>query len=115
MAENKKIIILVKSSPFKGNFCEEALRSVLGLTHTLENNNVRAVFIGDGVWFSVKDMKQFMKYMISFTSLGIGLFLERESVEWRNISTDRIADGFSVASREDISKIFKESDFVLSF
>ena len=115
MAENKKITILVKSTPFRGNFCEEALRAVLGLTHTLENNVVRAVFIGDGVWFAIKDMKQFMKYMISFTSLGIGLHLEKESVVARNIGEAYIAEGFKMTDSEEISKIFQDSDFVLTF
>ncbi len=111
----KNIIIMIKSSPFRGSFCEEALRASVGLRTTIEKNEIKVVFISDGVWFGLKDMKQFAKYSISLASLELPLIIEKESMELLKIKQEDLGSGYKIMSRNEISKLLKEAEIVITY
>lgn len=111
----KKITLIVKSSPFRGSFCEEALRATLGMNETIDENKINIVFVSDGVWFAMEDMNKFMKYTIAFTSLKMPLYLEKESLEEKGIKESELASGFTVKDRSEISKILLDAEAVISY
>ncbi len=117
MANGKSVTVLVKNSPFRGNFCEEAMRASIGLASTIDNHTIKLVFIGDGVWFSLKDIKQkeFLKYIISFKAFSMDIAIEKESLEKLNIVDDKVAEDFKIKSRAEILQILKSSDHVFTF
>jgi len=117
VSEGKKITILVKESPFHGNFCEEALRASVGLAQTTENHFVRTVFVDNGVWFCTKDLKnkEFLKYRIAFKSFSMFLHVEKEALNNFDIDEENISSDFKISPRAEISKILLESDHVFTF
>lgn len=51
----KTVIVTINHPPFSGNFCEEGLRTIVGTQMAVEEQMIRAVFLGDGVYFGLKE------------------------------------------------------------
>lgn len=117
MSTSKKITILIKDSPYSGDFCEEALRACVGLKQTEEKHIVNACFVADGVWFCSKSLKQkeFLKYILAFKSFAMDLNIEKESLDKLKLTSENISSDFKIISRADISKILLDSDHVFTF
>ena len=117
MADTKKIVIFITHTPFCGDFCVEGLRLALGTGNSMISHDVTIVFAGDGVWFSLKSLKQrdFEKYVQALSALNGTMIVEKESLEERKISDDMIKPEISVMARAAIFEILKGSDFSISY
>ena len=109
--------VTINHPPFSGNICEEGLRTIVGTQMAVEEQMLNAIFIGDGVYFGLKEMNQesFAKYLKTMKSMDMAVYLEEESVRDRHIEKDMINDEFITVSRSEILRLLKESDHVLSF
>jgi sulfur relay (sulfurtransferase) DsrF/TusC family protein len=113
----KNVIITINHSPFTGDFCIEGLRAVVGTHLSIEEQQVKTVILGEGIYFALKDMKQdgFQKYLKTFKGMGMDIFLEEEALNERKLSREMISEEFKIIPREEILKLFLESDHVLAF
>lgn len=112
----KTVVVTINHPPFSGNFCEEGLRTVVGVQLSIEAHQVKTVLLGDGIYFALKDMKQddFQKYLLTMKSMKMDFYLEEESVNEKHVSRDRISDDFKIVPRKEILALLKESDHVLA-
>jgi sulfur relay (sulfurtransferase) DsrF/TusC family protein len=113
----RNVLITINHSPFTGNFCIEGLRAVVGTHLSIDEQLVKTVILGDGVYLALKDIRQddFLKYLKTLKGMGMEVFLEEESLNEKKLSKEIINEDIKVLSREEISKIFQESDHVLAF
>lgn len=113
----KTIIITFNHPPFSGNFCQEGLRAVVGTQLSIDEQDVKTIFMGDGVYFGLKDVEQqdFQKYLKTMKSSEMDIYLEEESINERHIQKEQLNSDFKILPRTEVLKLFKESDHVLAF
>jgi sulfur relay (sulfurtransferase) DsrF/TusC family protein len=116
--DRKNIVVLIHHAPFAGNYCTEGLRTIVGTEQAIDGQSVKSVFLGDGVYFGLKDVandERIRKFTKTFTGMGMKVYIEEESLVKKSLSSEHISKDFQVLSRTDILKILKEADHVLSF
>lgn len=113
----KTVIITINHPPYSGNLCEEALRTVVGTHLAVDDQIVKTVFLGDGIYFGLKDLKQqdFLKYLKTIKSMKMDIFLEEESIKERKIDKEMLHKDFKVIPRSEILAFLKEADHVMAF
>jgi len=113
----RKVAVLIRRLPMGTLKCSEALRVGVGLT--LSDNQVTAIFIGDGVW-SATGLKpqvikgpEFKKHIETLKMLGHRLVVDEDSLRLRGIGG--VWDGVEVKPRPEILKILDEAEVVIPF
>jgi sulfur relay (sulfurtransferase) DsrF/TusC family protein len=116
MAE-KKVLISFHRAPYGTIFYTEGLRAALGVTSGIEENTVAALFLGDGVYFALKDLDRTdtSKYIATLSGQGAPLYAEEESLRERGISSADLADDIKIIPRSDALKLFQETDCNIDF
>jgi sulfur relay (sulfurtransferase) DsrF/TusC family protein len=113
----KRVITVIRQSPFNSVVASEALRMSLGLT--LADNKVTVVFIEDGVYLPVSLVGETIGYpdtkrhIETLKDLGCDLVAEKESLEKRGLVDQRV--GVNISSRRKIHQIIEQSDRVIGF
>lgn len=116
MAE-KKVVVSFNHAPYGTIYYTEGLRAAVGVTAGLDEHSVNSVFLGDGVYFTLKNVNRddTTKYLITLSDLGSKLYAEEESLRERNISADQLADDVEVVPRSKILELFQEADYNVDF
>lgn len=113
----KKIVVIIRSTPFNTIALSEAFRMGIGIT--LADNKVNILLIGDGVWSSLNLSPQMIGRPDLFESIellsacGVRVLADETSMDDRNISVHE--SHVAKVSRDEIYKIIAESDAVVSF
>lgn len=117
MSGGKKIVTFISHTPFGSPFCEEGLRFALGIGNTRFNHKVTTILINDGVWLALDTISErdFEKYLKAFYAMDMEFIIERESLEKRKISEDKIKTSFIVKSRAEIFDYINEADFSICY
>ena len=116
MAE-KRVVVSLNRAPFGSIFYTEGLRATVGVTAGIDEHSVDAVFLGDGVYYALKDVDRddAAGYLKTLSDLGSKLFAEEESLNERNISADNLADDVEVIPRSRVLELFQEADSNIDF
>jgi sulfur relay (sulfurtransferase) DsrF/TusC family protein len=95
----------------------EGLRAVVGTHLALEQQEIITVFLGDGVFFGMKDLKQddFLKYIKTLKAMGMTFVLEEESLKERKVEEENMEKDFIVLSRKDIMELLQDADHVIAY
>lgn len=117
MSDGKKIVTFISHTPFGSPFCEEGLRFALGCSNTRFNHKVTTILINDGVWLALDTIteRDFEKYLKAFYAMDMEFIIERESLEKRKISEDKIRASFMIKNRAEIFDYIKEADFSICY
>ncbi len=116
--DKKNIVVLIHHAPFAGNYCTEGLRAIVGTGQAIDGQSVKSVFLGDGVYFGLKDISRddrVRKYTRIFIGMGMDVYLEDESLQKKSLSSEHLSPDFKIIPRAEILKLLKEADHVLSF
>lgn len=116
MAE-KKVLVSFNRAPYGTIFYTEGLRAALGVTAGIEENEVTAVFLGDGVYYALKDLDRTdtAKYLATLAKLGAPLYAEEESLSERGIGKEDMADDIKIIPRAEVLKLFQGTDCNIDF
>ena len=116
MAE-KKVLVSFNRAPYGTIFYTEGLRAALGVTAGIEENEVAALFLGDGVYFALKDLDRTdtSKYIATLSKQGAPLYAEEESLCERGIRREDLADDITIIPRVEALKLFQETDCNIDF
>lgn len=116
MAE-KKVLVSFNHAPYGTIFYTEGLRAAVGITSGLDEHSVNSVFLGDGVYYALKNVNRedSARYLGTLSELGAGLYAEEESLQERNIDSAQIAGDIQVVPRSKILELFQEADFNVDF
>lgn len=117
----KKFMFVNRKAPHGSIYALESLEVVL-ITAAFDQD-VSLAFLDDGVYQLVKGqdskaagMKNFSPTYRALEGYDIEkLYVERESLEVRGLTEDRLLVDVQVLSRADMAKLMGEQDVVLSF
>jgi len=117
----KKFMFVNRKAPHGSIYALESLEVVL-ITAAFDQD-VSLAFLDDGVYQLVKGqdskaagMKNFSPTYRALEGYDIEkLYVERESLEARGLTEDRLLVDVQVLSRADMAKLMGEQDVVLSF
>lgn len=116
MAE-KKVVVSFNHAPYGSVFYTEGLRAAVGVTAGMDEHEVNAVFLGDGVYFTLKgvDRTDTAKYLATLGDLGSKLYAEEESLVSRGSSAADVADDIAVIPRRNVLQLYSEADVNIDF
>lgn len=116
MAE-RKVLISFNHAPFGSIYYTEGLRAAVGVTAGLDEHKVNTVFLGDGVYYTLKKVNRTdsAKYLGTLSKLQAKLYVEEESLKERDISPDQLAADVEVVPRGKIVQLYQEADFNIDF
>lgn len=117
----KKFMFVNRKAPYGSIYALESLEVVL-ITAAFDQD-VSLAFLDDGVYQLAKGqdtkaagMKNFSPTYRALEGYDIEkLYVERESLEARGLTEDRLLVDVQVLSRADMAKLMGEQDVVLSF
>src|SRR3990172_8387459 len=89
----KKVLLLYNRPPHGTIFADEGLRAALGVTSGIDEHREDIVFLGDGVYFTLKGVERATtsKYLASLDKQGTKPKAEKESLEARGINAADLA------------------------
>jgi sulfur relay (sulfurtransferase) DsrF/TusC family protein len=113
----KKVLVSFHRAPYGTIFYTEGLRAALGVTSGIDENEVTALFIGDGVYFALKDIDRTdtSKYLATLAKIGAPLYAEEESLCERGINKEDMADDIKIIPRSEVLALYKEADCNIDF
>ena len=113
----KNIVISFNRPPFGSIFYTEGLRAAVGCTAGIDEHEVTMVYLGDGIYFTLKDVDRTdcNKYISTLSSTGAKFYAESESLEERGIKKDLVADDIKIIPRSKILNLFKDADHNIDF
>ncbi|MGD0637114.1 MAG: DsrE family protein [Nitrososphaerales archaeon] len=115
----KKVFISILRPPVGASYYTEGLRLALGVLGATDDHEVTIAHIGKGVLCALKGVDR--SYAEGFPELfpkgsdGTLFYVERESLTQEGVSESELADGFGVASRDELREKMLDSDAVFSF
>lgn len=113
----KNVVITINHPPYTGNFCAEGLRAVVGTHLALEQQEIITVFMGDGVFFGMKALRQddFLHYIKTLKAMGMTFVLEEESLKERKVSQENVEVDYITLSRKEIMELLQDADHVVAY
>jgi sulfur relay (sulfurtransferase) DsrF/TusC family protein len=115
----KKVFISILRPPVGTSNYTEGLRLALGVLGGTDDHEVTVAHIGKGVLCALKGVDR--SYAEGFLELfqkdnaGNLFYVERESLAQEGVSESELAEGFGVASRDELREKMLDSDAVFSF
>ena len=116
MAE-KKVVISFNRAPYGSIFYTEGLRAAVGVTAGIDEHKVDVIFLGDGVFFALKNVARddSKGYLGTLAKLGTKLYAEEESLNDRKIAKDALAGDVEVIQRKKVLELYQKSDATIDF
>lgn len=113
----KHVLFVFNRPPVGTIYHSEGLRAALGATAGIEENTVDIVYLGDGVYYTLKnvDRSDSRVFLETLSTLGVKLKAERESLEERGIQADELAEDVAVISRAEVRGLIDRADMVIGF
>lgn len=113
----KKIVFVIRTTPFNTVALSEAFRMGIGMTAS--DNKVNILLLGDGVW-NVLNLSPHLigrpdlyESMELFSACGVRVFADDASLKERNIEV--LESHVEKVCRDAVYKIISDSDTVMSF
>ncbi len=116
MAE-KRVLFTFNHAPHGSIYYNEGLRAVVGVTSGIDEHTVDVVYLGDGVYFTLRDVDRAdsARYIGTLAKNGYRLKVEKESLEARDIGAAELAGDVEVISRAEVLELIKKADLTMDF
>ena len=113
----KHVLFTLNHAPFGSVYHSEGVRAALGATAGIEENTVDVVYLGDGVYYTLKnvDRSDSRIFLETLSTLGVKLKAERESLEERGVGAEEIAEDVEIISRAEVRGLIDKADLVIGF
>jgi sulfur relay protein TusB/DsrH len=113
----KHVLVTFNHAPYGNIYYTEGLRAVVGVTSGIDEHTVDVVYLGDGVYFALKDVdrKDSAKYLGTLSEAGYTLKAVEESLATRGISKSDLADDVEVISRKQLLELIAKADHTIDF
>lgn len=113
----RHIVFTFNHAPFGSIFYTEGLRAVVGATSGTDEHTVDVVYLGDGVYFGLKNVNRAdsARYIDTLAQSGCRLKAERESLTARGIAPEELAKDIEVISRDAVRALLGRADFTVGF
>lgn len=113
----KNILISFMRLPFGSIYFSEGLRAAVGIASGIDEHEVKIAFLSDGVFFCLKgaSREETSRYIKTLSSMGIKLMADRQSLNDRKISEEKVEDIFQIVPNEEILELYKWCDHNIDF
>jgi sulfur relay (sulfurtransferase) DsrF/TusC family protein len=113
----RHVLITFNHAPYGSIYYTEGLRAVVGVTSGIDEHTVDALYLGDGVYFVLKDVDRSdsARYLATLSALGVNLKAEKEALQARDISGSDLADDVEVVSGEKALELVRRADLTIDF
>lgn len=113
----RHILFTFNHAPHGSIWYNEGLRAAVGVTAGVDEHTVDVVYLGDGVYFALKDVDRAncAKYLGTLSAMGATLRAERESLEERGIAEGDLADDIQVIPRAELVDLIQSADLTVDF
>lgn len=113
----RRVLITFNREPYGSIFYTEGLRVAVGVTSGIDEHTVDVLYLGDGVYFALKDVDRSdsAKYLFTLSAHGTNLKAEEEALRARNISDSDLADDVEVISRDEALQLVRRADVTIGF
>jgi len=101
----KKIVIIINSSPFNSLNNYEALRSCMSFF-----DHETTI-----IWLNSVDNSATKPFIRNFDAMDINLYVDGQDIEERELQSEDLIPEVEKLQRSDVLKIIKNADVVLSF
>ena len=114
--ESKKILVILSDTPLGKTYVDHVLRSVLGMSAGYKEHKVNILFTSDSVLFALMptDQGQTAKMVKALKLLDASLYLDKKSLDERNIEQDLIEEPFRSVDRDSIMDLLRQSQLTIS-
>lgn len=113
----RHVLITFNHAPYGSIYYTEGLRAVVGVTSGIDEHTVDALYLGDGVYFVLKDVDRSdsARYLATLSALGVNLKAKKEALQARDISGSDLADDVEVVSGEEALELVRRADLTIDF
>jgi sulfur relay (sulfurtransferase) DsrF/TusC family protein len=113
----KHVAVLLTHAPYGNIYYTEGLRAVVGLTSGIDEHTVDVIYVGDGVYFTLKgvDRTDSARYIGSLDKGGYRLRVEQESLAERGIKKEELSEDVEVISRSQVVALLSKADHTVGF
>jgi len=113
----KKLLYSFMRPPFGTVFYTEGWRAAVGATAGIDEHEVTILMLGDGVYYSLKnvDRAENLGYEQTLQKAGVKYYAVKEDLDARGISDNELADDITVIPRTEAYKLYEEADFNLDW
>ena len=113
----KNVLVTINHAPYGTIFYTEGLRAVVGVTSGIDEHDVDVLYLGDGAYFTMKDVERTdsARYLGTIAKLGKKLKVERESLQALGLSEADLADDVEVISRDEALALVRRADVTIDF
>lgn len=113
----RHVLITFNHAPYGSIYYTEGLRAAVGVGGGVDEHTVDVLYLGDGVYFALKevDRTDSAKYLATLSALGVSLKVEQEALQARSISKSDLADDVEVIDREQALELVRRADLTIDF
>jgi sulfur relay (sulfurtransferase) DsrF/TusC family protein len=116
MAE-RTVVFSFHHAPYGTIYYTEGLRAAVGATSGIDEHKVHLVYMGDGVYYTLKgvDRTDAQKYLNTLVGLGVKPYVEEEALAERAVAREDLAGDVEVIPRSKILDLYKNADLNVDF
>ena len=109
----KKVLIIIKSRPFKSLNYYEALRTAAGLW----DHKVNVLWLGEGAYSALKanDKTLSGKFLVDLPDLDIGLYVDNDSLKKKGFKEEDLVENCQIADEDKILSLLNSAEVTLVF
>lgn len=113
----KHVAVLLTRAPYGDVYYTEGLRAAVGLTSGIDEHTVDVIYVGDGIYFTLKgvDRTDTERYIATLAKNGYRLKAEAESLAERGVKKDELAGDVEVISRSEVVALLGKADHTAGF
>lgn len=109
----KKVLVIIKSRPFKTLNYYEALRTAAGLW----DHKVDVLWLGEGVYSALNSNDRTLtgKFLVDLPDLDIGLYVDNESLGKTGFKEEDLVENTQIAGEDKILSLLNTAEVTLVF
>ncbi|TAK35349.1 MAG: sulfur oxidoreductase [Chloroflexota bacterium] len=113
----KHVVFTFNRAPYGSIFYNEGLRAVVGVTSGVDEHTMDVVYLGDGVYFTNKDVDRADsgRYLGTLAKAGVKLKAEQEALEERGLTASDLAEDVEIVPRREVLTLINKADVTIDF
>jgi sulfur relay (sulfurtransferase) DsrF/TusC family protein len=113
----RHVLITFNHAPYGSIYYTEGLRAAVGVTGGIDEHTVDVLYLGDGVYFALKDVDRSdsARYLATLSALGVKLKVDQEAMQARSIGKSDLADDVEVIGRDQALELVRRADLTIDF
>lgn len=111
--DEKKVVLMISSSPFSTLNTYEALRSSISFI----DHEVKILWSGEGVHFTLKSVEKTMtkSFLRLANDMEIELYVSEKDLTEKGLAGKELEEDIKIMTRNDLIEALNDADIVMTF